>query len=292
MNASTSTPARPASLRPGTAARRRSLSLTAALAAAGLLLAGCGSDDGGGGGGATSAPVPSSTSEATSPEPTTPAPEPSAEPSATSTPEPGVGAGCPATDGGIPEGAATSEVVDVDGDGRADTAWITGGADRTFGITTASGATFSAPIESASPIGASAVVNTVGADLTPIALVDLGRQAQLFSLDGCAVTQTVDDGGQPYVFDRGFGDQGTGVGCTDVDGVLHLAGLLATEEGDGWTVTRTLVDLTPSGDVATNGAVDVVAEGAAATDAVVTTAQEVSCGDLVAGDGGLVEPES
>lgn len=292
MNVSTSTPTRPASLRRGTAARSRSLSLTAALAAAGLLLAGCGSDDDGGGGDGTSAPAPSATSEAPSAEPTTPAPEPSAEPSATSTPEPGVGAGCPATDGGIPEGAATSEVVDVDGDGRADTAWITGGADRTFGITTASGATFSAAVESASPIGASAVVNTVGADLTPIALVDLGRQAQLFSLDGCAVTQTVDDGGQPYVFDRGFSDQGTGVGCTDVDGVLHLAGLLATEEGDSWTVTRTLVDLTPSGDVATNGAVDVVAEGAAATDAVVTTAQEVSCGDLVAGDGGLVEPGS
>lgn len=180
----------------------------------------------------------------------------------------------------------------MDGDGRADTAWITGGADRMLGITTASGATFSAPIDSASPIAASAVVNTVGADLTPIALVDLGRQAQLFSLDGCAVTQTVDQGGQPYVFDRGFGDQGTGVGCTDVDGVLHLAGLLATEEGDGWTVTRTLVDLDPSGDVATNGAVEVVAQGAAATDAVVTTAQEVSCGDLVAGDGGLVEPTS
>ena len=80
------------------------------------------------------------------------------------------------------------------------------------------------------------------------------------------------------------GKAGTAIG--------RLAGLLATEEGDGWTVTRTLVDLTPSGDVATNGAVDVVAEGAAATDAVVTTAQEVSCGDLVAGDGGLVEPES
>lgn len=291
VSTSSDTSARPASLRPRTTARRPSLSLTAALAAAGLLLAGCGSDDGGGGG-TSSAPAPTATSEAASPEPTTSAPEPSgsAEPPPSAPADPGVGAGCPATDGGIPEGAATSEVVDVDGDGRADTAWLTGGADRTLGITTASGATFSAPVESASPIGAAAVVDLVGADRTPVALVDLGREAQLFSLDGCAVTQTVDDGGQPYTFDRGFGDQGTGVGCTDVDGVLHLAGLLATDEGDGWTVTRTLVDLDPSGEVATNGAVEVVAEGAAATDPVVTTAQEVSCGDLVAGDGGLAEP--
>lgn len=270
---------------------RRSFAVTAALAAAGLILAGCGSDDDGGGGATSSAPAPSATTSAPASDPAT-TPAPTASATAEPTPSTGVGDGCPATDGGIPDGAATSEVVDVDGDGRADTAWITGGPDRALGITTASGATFSAPIDSASPIAASAVVSTVGADLTPIALVDLGRQAQLFSLDGCAVTQTVDQGGQPYVFDRGFGDQGTGVGCTDVDGVLHLAGLLATEEGDGWTVTRTLVDLDPSGEVATNGAAEVVAEGAAATDAVVTTAQEVSCGDLVAGDGGLVEPTS
>lgn len=90
----------------------------------------------------------------------------------------------------------------------------------------------------------------------------------------------------------GAGCPATGGGVPEGDGVLHLAGLLATEEGDGWTVTRTLVDLDPSGEVATNGAAEVVAEGAAATDAVVTTAQEVSCGDLVAGDGGLVEPSA
>lgn len=283
MSISTSTPARPVRQRPATSARRPSVALTAALAAAGLLLAGCGTDDGGGGASSSS---PATSAPASDPATTTPAPTASAEPT------PAVGAGCAATDGGIPDGAASTEIVDVDGDGRADTAWITGGADRTFGVTTASGATFSAPIESASPIPASAVVNVVGADATPIALVDLGRQAQLFSLADCAVTQTTDQGGQPYVFDRGFGDQGTGVGCTAVDGVLQLAGLLATEEGDGWTVTRTLVDLTDAGKVATNGTVEVVAQGAAATDAVVTTAQEVSCGDLVAGAGGLSEPTS
>lgn len=240
------------------------------------MLAGCG--------GADDTAAPTASAE------TTESPAAPVEPSASPTPDASTGTGCAATDAGTPEGAATTEIVDVDGDDLPDLAWMTAGAGRTFGVTTASGATFSAPVESASPVAASAVVNVVGDDATPVALVDLGRQAQLYTLTDCAVTQTADAAGEPYVFDRGFGDQGTGVGCTDVDGVLHVAGLLATEEGGGWTVTRTLVDLTDAGKVATNGTVEVVAEDAAATDAVVTTAQEVSCGDLVAGDDGLAEP--
>ncbi|GMA31002.1 hypothetical protein GCM10025875_09940 [Litorihabitans aurantiacus] len=183
----------------------------------------------------------------------------------------------------------------MDGDGAADTAWLTGGADRTFGITTASGATSSLPIDSASPIAASAVVGTVsavdGSDVT-VALVDLGREARLLTFVDCAVTATTDSSGAPYVFDRGFTGQGTGVGCSDVDGENRLAGLLASQEGDGWTVTRTLIDLDDSGRLASNGTSEVVASGAGQDEPVVTTAQEVSCGDLVAGAGGLSEPAS
>ena len=201
-------------------------------------------------------------------------------------------AGCAMNDVTAPTGADTVTVIDVDGDGRPDQAWISGGADRRFGITTASGATFSVAIDSASPIGASAVVSRIQADDQPIALVDLGREALVYSLSECAVTPVANAQGQPYTFDRGFGEGGTGVGCSGT-GTLQLAGLDAVAAADGtYSVTRTFVTLDADGRKATNGSAEQVATGAAATDPVVTTAQEVSCGDLVAGKvgDGPIEP--
>ncbi|QJW35323.1 hypothetical protein [Cellulosimicrobium protaetiae] len=202
--------------------------------------------------------------------------------------------GCPAAGDGVPAGAGTHEIVDVDGDGRPDTAWLTGGADRAFGITTASGATFSAPVESASPQPASAIVQVVAAgDATaPIALVDTGREVLLFSVADCAVTPTQNAQGEQYTFDKGFTGFGTGVGCTEVDEELHLAGLDAvSDDGTSFTVSRTFVELDTDAKTATNGAEETVAQDAAADDPVVTTAQETSCGDLVAGQDGPVEPQ-
>lgn len=224
-------------------------------------------------------PVPS----ASTPEPTTPEPtEPSQEPVA----------GCAPNDATIPTGADIAVVVDVDRDGRPDQAWLTGGATRELGVTTASGATFSTPVESAAPEPASAVVQLVQTDEIPIALVDLGREALLYSLAGCAITPVANAQGEPYTFDRGFAGEGTGVGCTEDGGALRLAGLDAVAGADGtYTVTRTFVDLDADGRRATNGEPEQVATAAAADDPVVTTAQEVSCGDLVAGEDGPVEPQ-
>jgi hypothetical protein len=238
---------------------------------------------------ATATPPPSGTTAS-------PAPTDSASPSdsptdAASTP---AAAGCPATDDGPPADASAHEIVDVDGDGRPDTAWLTGGADRAFGITTASGATFSAPVESASPVPASAVVNVVAAGdgTAPVALVDTGREVLLFSAADCAVTPTQNAQGEPYTFDKGFTGFGTGVGCTEVDGTLHLAGLNAvSDDGAAFTVSRTFVDLDAAARTATNGQEETVAQDAAPDDPVVTTAQETSCGDLVAGEDGPVEPQ-
>jgi len=283
------------------ASPRRTLSLSlATLAATSLLLAGCS------GGSDSSSPTTDASSTSASPtaapsstDTGSPSPSTSASPSDSATspsapPTTPATSGCPAAGDGVPEGAAATEVIDVDGDGRPDTAWLTGGAGRTFGITTASGATFSAPIESASPIPASAVVGSVavtGAGNVPLALVDLGREALVFSLAECRVVQTVDSSGQPFTFDRGFGDQGTGVGCSDTPTGTRLAGLLAVQNEDGtWTVDRTLVSLNDYGRLASSGSSQTIATDAAADDPVVTTAQEVSCGDLVAGDGGLTEP--
>ena len=230
----------------------------------------------------------------------TPAPvaSPSAPPSApptSSTPQASetTAAGCAPNDATIPAGADVVTVIDVDGDGRPDQAWLSGGAGRAFGITTASGATFSTPIESASPVAASAIVNRVQSDGIPIALVDLSREALVYSLAGCAVTPVANAQGQPYTFDRGFAGAGTGVGCTTDAGSLRLAGLDAVVDDAGtYTVTRTFVDLDADGRHATNAAPEEVALGAGADEPVVTTAQEVTCGDLVAGtDAGPVEPQ-
>lgn len=241
-------------------------------------------DDGGDGATAAS-PSPTATGSATQDA----SPDPSASPTTTGD------AGCAATEKDTPEGADTHEIVDVDGDGEADTAWLTGGAERRFGITTASGATFSAAIDSASPQRASAVVNVVaaGEDTAPVALVDTGREVLLFSAADCDLAATQNLAGAPYTFDKGFTGQGTGVGCTEVDGELHLAGLNATSaDGRSFTVTRTFVDLDDAALNASNGDEATVADDAGPDDPVVVTAQETSCGEAVVGEDGPVEPES
>ena len=246
------------------------------------------SDDGGGAPAASPSPTASSP---TAPSPTATTSQDAAGPSPSTT----GAAGCAATGAGTPEGADTHEVVDVDGDGEPDTAWLTGGADRRFGLTTASGATFSVAIGSASPQRASAVVNLVAAGdgTAPVALVDTGREVLLFSAADCDLAATQNLAGDAYTFDKGFTGNGTGVGCTEVDGALHLAGLDATSaDGGSFTVTRTLVDLDDGAMTASNGQESTVARDAGPDDPVVVTAQEASCGELVAGEDGPVEPES
>ncbi|WP_087509928.1 hypothetical protein [Cellulomonas iranensis] len=229
----------------------------------------------------------------TSPTPAATTPTTATSPSATPAASPTATAGCAPTGDGPPAGADVREVVDVDGDGRPDQAWLTGGADRRIGITTASGATFSAAIDSASPVPASAVVQRVQADAIPVVLVDLGREARLWSVVDCGLVAPTNAQGQAYTFDRGFAGEGTGVGCTQDGGALRLAGLDAVSaDGGTFTVTRTWVDLGDGGRTARNGAAEQVATGAAADDPVVTTAQQVSCGDLLAGRDGPVEPVS
>jgi len=237
------------------------------------------------------APAASAPPSSGAPSPTATSSQEAAAPSPTTTGP----AGCAATDDGTPEGADTHEVVDVDGDGQTDTAWLTGGADRRFGITTASGATFSVAVDAAAPQRAAAVVNVVAAgdDTAPVALVDTGREVLLYSVADCDVAATQNLAGDAYTFDKGFTGHGTGVGCTEVDGVLRLAGLNATsDDGGSFTVTRTFVDLDDGAMAASNGEESTVASGAGPDDPVVVTAQETTCGELVVGEDGPVEPES
>jgi hypothetical protein len=194
----------------------------------------------------------------------------------------------------VPKGAGTHRVVDVDGDGKPDTAWITPGAERRVGITTASGATFSAPIDSASPERATAIVQRVEPDGVPIVLVDTGREVLLYSAAGCHLTETQNADGSQYSFDKGFTGYGTGVECVPSGDSLRLAGLLATKN-DGkatYKVTRTFVLLEGEASEARNGATDVVAKSAVESSSNVKRAHQTTCGGLVAGEDGPTEPSS
>jgi len=205
------------------------------------------------------------------------------------------GGACAATSSGTPAGAATAPTIDVDGDGRDDTAWLAGpaGAERSFGITTASGATFSTPFSSASPIAASAFAFEPAGELPAYALVSDGRLGSLWLLADCRVTAVTNPQGDPYTFDLGgFTGFGTGVGCVDLDrdGRRDLVGLLAESADPPTTrIKRTIVKL--DGDHASNGTSDELTAHSPADDAEIESARSVTCGDLTLDGNGVHEQE-
>jgi hypothetical protein len=219
---------------------------------------------------------------------TAPAPAPSSSATASSS---GSGsAGCAAAGDGVPAGADAKQTIDVDGDGQPDTEWIATriGADGavTFGVTTASGATFTSEIRSASPVARSVMVADVTGSGELIALASDGRQVLLYGISDCQLVPEQNEQGQQYAFDLGFTGFGTGVGCADVDGdgVSDLLGLLLQPPGAQNAqpvVQQTIVVL--DGPVARNGA---TVASPAGDQARQQAAQSVTCGALtLAADG-------
>jgi hypothetical protein len=192
----------------------------------------------------------------------------------------------------VPDGAPHQSIGDVDGDGRADEAFLDGraGDTITFGIVTARGGGSSVPFESASPVERRALtVDADGRGATEVFLSD-GRSVQLLSFVGCRLRAVHDDNGAPYVFDRGFRGTGTGVGCIDADGdgTRDLVGLnLEGSEGDrvGWT--RTIVEL--HGSTARNGDTDTGTYERPADNGAIELLSQVTCGDETLADGLTVE---
>jgi hypothetical protein len=247
--------------------------------AVGLLLAACGDGDDDGAGSTTTAEPTTSSAEGTSS---------SADDTSSST-EPSDG--CPPGGGGVPSGAPSAEVVDVDGDGQADTAWIAGtSSDRRLGITTASGASFDTPINSASPIPAAALVaNADEAGPVEVFLSD-GRTVFLYVVQDCSFAPVENPEGEQYLFDLGPRATGTGLGCVDVDGDgrQELVGLNAVV-GDGGRITRidrTVVEL--EGTSASNGSTDRIDDP---DDAAADLARTVTCGDLTIAEDGVHQAE-
>jgi hypothetical protein len=189
--------------------------------------------------------------------------------------------GCPPSGNGVPEGAQTRPTLDVDGDGRADTLWIDEDDAVRFGVTTVTGATFTADFDSASPVSRSVLVADVTGEGELIALANDGRQVLLFAISSCSFVPVQNAQGEQYAFDLGFTGYGTGVGCADVDGdgVRDLLGLRAGDHA---------IMSTP-----------VLLDGPRATNSTTTTgvtdnppadlerARQVTCGDLTMADDGV-----
>lgn len=249
--------------------RSRVLPLAAVAVAGTLLLVGCASSGGGGSAaGSSTSGAGSSTSAAASS---------SATGRASRTPQ----AGCPSVGRPVPAGAVSKPTIDVDGDGRPDTEWISPSPDASggvpFGIRTASGGVFSASINSGSPVARSVMFADVTGHGEIIALASDGRSVRLFAVSNCQLVPEKNLQGQQYTFDLGFTGFGTGVGCVDAngDGTTDLVGLkyVPASNGEG-TIQRTIVTL--NGPNARNGATDTVT----ATNAnMVDEAHSVSCGD-------------
>ncbi|WP_049821210.1 hypothetical protein [Kineococcus radiotolerans] len=257
------------------------------------VLTACGDTDGTTGAAATSSSTSGSAAgTASGPASTTAAGTPST--GADGIPD-GVGAGggngCPANAATVPAGAGTATTGDVDLDGEADTVWLAATPERTLGITTATGATFSTVFTSAAPQAASALGQKLQPAGPAIVLLNTGRSVALYAVVDCGLVPTLDQRGEPYAFDLGFTGYGTGVGCVagGDEEDLSLVGLNAIDTGGGtFRVTRTAVQLEDSGRRAVNGGTTVVAEGVGADDPRVTNARTVGCGNQTAG---AVEPQ-
>ena len=236
---------------------------------------------------AETAPPPSPTvssvapGQATSTSVTTPA----ADPTVAVSSQPSVG--CTTGSTAIPDAATRGPVVDVDADGRPDTAWIATAADGvvTVGIVTAAGGGVTRRFDSASPVSRSILV--VDTDQRPPVeiLADTGRSVQLWAFKDCAIVDVTDLQGKPYVFSLGFTDIGTGVGCVTIDGLQELVGLDAKERGDTVDWSRTIVDL--DGTRARNGATSTGTFTRPGDDQKIDLLHQVTCGELTMGKNGL-----
>ncbi|WP_127127016.1 hypothetical protein [Georgenia sp. SYP-B2076] len=188
--------------------------------------------------------------------------------------------GCAPGGGAVPAGASSAPTVDLDGDGAADTLWLSAGLPRTLGVSTASGAVFSTEFSSGAPQAATALAQRL-ADGTVIILLNTGRAVPLYAVIDCAIVPTKNAQGQQYTFDLGFTGFGTGVGCADVGSGRQLVGLNAVTHDNGATydVTRTPIDLGDRGRTATNGTPAVVGTALPADDPAVSAARAVTCDD-------------
>jgi hypothetical protein len=183
----------------------------------------------------------------------------------------------------MPAGAVTHGTIDVDGDGLADTEWMSDSPTLEFGVTTASGATYSYPMSTASPaprVGFIARLN----DHRIVSLVDDNRAAYVHFFVNCGWVETKDSHGNQLVLDyNDLAGVGSGVGCS----LGYVVSFQATKTGSTYTVTKRPVNLNATGSYGTLGSAVTVGTGLAASDSRVKVAQELSCEAVTVSSGGV-----
>jgi hypothetical protein len=183
----------------------------------------------------------------------------------------------------MPAGAVHRTTIDVDGDGRADTEWITTTPTLEFGVTTASGATFSYPLSSAAPTTREGFIAQLN-DHRIVSLADDGRAAYVHFFVNCAWVETKNYSGVQYPLDfNDFAGTGTGVGCS----LGYVVQFQATLSGSTYTVTKTPLNLNTDGSKASPGTASTVVANAPASDSRVIVAKELSCEAVTVGNGGV-----
>ena len=213
---------------------------------------------------------------------------PSASPTATDDPIPtptgvATAAGCSPNSDTMPAGAVHHQTIDVDADGLADTEWISNSPTLLFGVTTASGATFSYPLSSAAPTPREGFIAQLN-DHRIVSLVDDGRAAYAHFFGNCKWVETKTFSGTPYPLDfNDFAGVGSGVGCS----LGYVVQFQATLSGGTYTVTKTPLNLNTDGSKASAGAPVTVVTGAPASDSRVKVAKELSCQAVTASHGGV-----
>ena len=167
------------------------------------------------------------------------------------------GPGCPANDAKIPAGAKQVETsVDLDGDGRADTLWV---SDQRKGVRTFSGATFSQPISNSA--GPEIILRALSIGNGDVVLMETGRLAYVSAFVDCALVETKNKQGKQYSFDMSMIDEGTNYGCATINGKRQLVGLAVQTSGMStrrWQVEQTTITLKDHGKSAVNGDTKVV----------------------------------
>lgn len=242
--------------------------LFACLAA--VILTGCA------GQGAPASTTPPATSTATA---TAATAEPTPAPTIRSD-APAARPGCPSNGAVRPNDTYAAPIPDIDGDGLPDSQWYAESSPFRYGITTASGATFSVADGLAGPGQHSGWSARLSSGVV-VTVLDDSRGATLHTIVGCEFVTPLDVTGSAYTFDmHDLRGHGTGVGCRPGASGPELNGFQALERSDGtFDVTATQITVSADGRTARNGPRS-ESTGLSMDDPIVAEAQTSSCGAI------------
>lgn len=191
-------------------------------------------------------------------------------------------AGCSNGRSAIPAGASTRRIPDFDGDGRADTEFLTAKKPYRYGIKTAAGGVYTIDDVLAGPGRHRAwAVATDGQGR--LIVIDDGVDATVQQFRDCRIVRQVDRDGQPFLMGMtGSGGPNTGVACNDQNGGILVEASRAVRRAGGrydvvWTTVQPVVGTEDPDDVMLDTRSDTRWRNLAATSLRVQQARTSHC---------------